>query len=173
MNECRRGPPLLSCSNLFCLLNSFNPSGCSDASGCAGSPPPPGGLTCFLLYLCSPLRPTCWAGPLCYAPHSSKEAEEACRNHGNYNTAGRKKVLVFNLEICWPTFSICTSRIKVTWKTPLDIKGSFCQKQQHFWSFTFYLWGECEIMCLFCVERPFKTTPSFHKWLILMTDFTV
>lgn len=57
---------LLSCSNLFCLINSFKPSGCSDSSGCVVQP--------HLAVYCTseplPPWPTCWASP----PHPSLHA---------------------------------------------------------------------------------------------------
>lgn len=61
--------PALSCPNLFCLINSFYPSGWSDSCGCVVRPTSQQPLLPSLSLYCTflPLYlswPTCWAGPL-------------------------------------------------------------------------------------------------------------
>lgn len=140
---------LLSCSNLFCLINSFYPSGWSDSSRCAVRPTSQQSLLSYLSLSLSPSlslncisfplslsQPTCWVGPLSTRQRcSSEETERACRSHGDHNTAsefrttaGRKKSQLWS-KICFSAYFILC--VQNTQKCRFEsLKGQFKQNDK-------------------------------------------
>ena len=132
---------LLSCPNLFCLINSFYPSGCSDSSGCAARPTsqqpllssPLNSLSLSLSFYCTflllllllllyLLAHLLGRSPLSTRPNSSssEETEQACCNYGNRFNRRPQKVQTLDLRSVAPlSFLLYMDRQqKMTQKTP-------------------------------------------------------